>query len=172
MINNYEIFFESDKYKMTCEYLFKDVCDIHNRLFNHKAAIQGLANNFVKEFEERRGESDHASISHSLELVTDCVNRAYPTVTQDLEKGLESVLNEVKKTTQACGRIIQDCDDKKTDWLEGERARRQGEWEDFLATQESRKSRIDGEFASHVRALEAHYSELEEKLRTGGKPTL
>jgi len=158
--------------KMTCEYVFKDATDIYLRLFNHRAAIQGLASNFVKEFEERRGESDHISITRTLEMVTDCRDHAYPEATQGLKDHLDELRNTVKTTTQMCSRIIQDSEEKKSGWLEGERERRREEWKEFMKVQESRKSRVEEEFRNTVRNVESQYSQLEDKLKSGTNKAL
>ncbi|XP_005099650.1 biogenesis of lysosome-related organelles complex 1 subunit 5 [Aplysia californica] len=152
---------------MTCEYVFRDVTDIYSRLFNHRAAIHGLANNFVKEFEERRGESDHVAISRTLELVTDCRDRAYPVTMKDLDKNLEELSNALKTSSQMCKRIMQDADEKKVDWLESQRARRKHEWGEFMSVQRARKDRVDTDYEHFVKNLHSHYSELEEKLKGG-----
>jgi len=157
---------------MTCEYVFRDVTDIYSRLFNHRAAIQGLANNFVKEFEERRGDSEHISLTRTLELLTDCRDRAHPDTVDGLEEGMGDLEQAVKSTTQKCNRILLDCQEKKTDWLESERQRRRKEWSDFMVIQETRKNRIDEEYNSKVRTLEGQYAELEDKLKAGTKRVL
>jgi len=157
---------------MTCEYVFRDVTDIYSRLFNHRAAVHGLASNFVKEFEERRGESDYISMTRTLELVTDCRDRAYPETMEGLQDSLEQLVKSVKTTSQMTHRILKDSENKKVDWLESERARRKREWEEFMAAQEARKERVDADFNNTVRHLESHYTDLEVKLKSGTKKTL
>ena len=60
----------------------------------------------------------------------------------------------------------------QVDWIESERARRKQEWEEFTAAQEARKQRVDAEFMNTVRHLESHYTDLEDKLKSGTKKSL
>ncbi|KAK3774857.1 hypothetical protein RRG08_008406 [Elysia crispata] len=151
---------------MTCEHVFKDVTDIYCRLFNHKAALQGLNQNFVKEFEEKRDET--LSLSRSLEWVKDCTERVYPSTQQGLEDNIQKVKEAVEKASKSCQRILQDEADKKMGWLGQERARRLQEWKDFTENQtQARRKHADGEFEVRADDLRRHYADLEEKLNQG-----
>ncbi|CAL1538725.1 unnamed protein product [Lymnaea stagnalis] len=157
---------------MTCEYIFRDVTDIYSRLFNHRAALHGLTNNFVKEFEEKRGEREIISMSRIFELIIDCRDRALPSSIEHLNCNVESLKESVNKTLQQCQMIVHDGEETKSDWLQSQRLRREQEWNDFMAAQVSRSARVDAEFKSKVDALSNHYAELEEKLKEGTKKVL
>ncbi|RUS70682.1 hypothetical protein EGW08_021558 [Elysia chlorotica] len=151
---------------MTYEQLFKDVTDIYSRLFNHKAALQGLNQNFVKEFEEKRDESE--SLSRSLEWITDCSDRIYPATQQGLEDNVHKVKEAVEKASKSCQRIIQDEADKKMEWLGQERAKRLQEWRDFTEGHaQARRQQADRDFEARAEELRRHYADLEEKLNQG-----
>ncbi|KAH9496684.1 biogenesis of lysosome- organelles complex 1 subunit 5 [Bulinus truncatus] len=157
---------------MTCEVVFRDVTDIYSRLFNHRGALQGLTNNFVKEFEEKRGERETISLSRILELVIDSRDRALPTTIDSLEHNIENLNNSVQKTLKQCQEILKDSENKKSDWLDSQRFDREKRWNEFIAAQLSRSARVDEEFKSKVDTLTHHYAELEEKLKESTQKVL
>lgn len=151
---------------MTCEQIFKDATDIYSRLFNHKAALQGLNQNFVKEFEDKRDET--RTLSRTLEWVNDCTDRIYPSTQQGLEDNIQQVKDAVEKASKSCERIAKDEADKKMDWLNQERARRLQEWTDLTQTQsKNRRDHADREFEVRADELRRHYADLEAKLNQG-----
>ncbi|GFR70496.1 biogenesis of lysosome-related organelles complex 1 subunit 5-like [Elysia marginata] len=150
---------------MTFEQIFKDVTDIYSRLFNHKAALQGLNQNFVKEFEEKRDET--MSLSRTSEWVKDCTDRIYPSTQQGLED-IHQVKEAVEKASKSCQRIVQDETDKKMEWLEEQRARRLQEYTEFTQNNASaRRQHADREFEVRADDLRKHYADLEAKLNQG-----
>uniref|UniRef100_A0A0B6ZMJ4 Biogenesis of lysosome-related organelles complex 1 subunit 5 n=1 Tax=Arion vulgaris TaxID=1028688 RepID=A0A0B6ZMJ4_9EUPU len=152
---------------MTCEHIVRDVTDIYIRLFNHRAAIQGLTNNFVKEFEEKRGEREILSLSRTFELVTESRDRILPSITEQLDCHLEHLKESVEKAKQQAQRILQDSEEKKRDWLESQKLSREQKWFEFMTAQVERSNSVDEEFKTKVENLHKHYSDLEEKLREG-----
>ncbi|KAI8776880.1 biogenesis of lysosome-related organelles complex 1 subunit 5 [Biomphalaria glabrata] len=150
---------------MTCEIVFRDVTEIYSRLFNHRAALQGLTNSFVKEFEEKRGDREIISLSRVLELVTDSRDRALPTTIDSLECNVDNFKDSVNKTLKLCQEIIKDSEDKKSEWLESQRRSREQQWNEFMAAQVTRSARVDSDFKNKVDALANHYADLEEKLK-------
>jgi hypothetical protein len=48
-----------------------DVFDVYGRLFNHRPFLQGEVRHFVKEFEEKRGDSEVENVFKVLEKVTE-----------------------------------------------------------------------------------------------------
>ncbi|XP_059158011.1 biogenesis of lysosome-related organelles complex 1 subunit 5-like [Physella acuta] len=157
---------------MTCEFIFRDATDIYSRLFNHRAALQGLTNNFVKEFEEKRGEKEIISLSRTHEVVLDCRDRALPSSLENLNNNVTLLKESVTKTLQMSQRILQDSDEKKVDWIESQRQIREQQWNEFMQAQVVRSSRVDTEFKNKIDSLKKHYTELEDKLKEGANKVL
>ncbi|GFN92468.1 biogenesis of lysosome-related organelles complex 1 subunit 5-like [Plakobranchus ocellatus] len=148
---------------MSYEKIFKDMTDIYSRLFNHRAALQGLNQNFVKEFEVKR--DDKLSLSRSQECLKNCTDCLQPATEQYLKEHVYQLSEAVQKASHSCQRILEDEAQKKTDWLKQERARRAQEWAEFTQGQiQERRQHTDWEFEDRAEGLRKHYVELEEKL--------
>lgn len=156
---------------MTTEHIVRDVTDIYIRLFNHRAALQGLTNNFVKEFEEKRGDRELPALTQTFELVIESRDKTWPSLTEQLDSHLAQLKESVDKAKNQCQQILQDAE-QKTDWLESQRASREQKWAEFMAAQVVRSSNVDEEFKSKVDSLHKHYADLEEKLREGTSSVL
>lgn len=52
-------------------FVISDTFDVYSRLFNHRPFLQGEARHFVKEFEEKRQDSEVDNIFKTLETVTE-----------------------------------------------------------------------------------------------------
>ncbi|XP_059176759.1 biogenesis of lysosome-related organelles complex 1 subunit 5-like, partial [Physella acuta] len=155
---------------------FRDATDIYSRLFNPRAASQGLTNNFVKEFEEKRGEKEIISLSPTHEVVLDCRDPALHSSLENLNNNVTLLKESVTKTLQMSqgirGGILQDSDEKKVDWIESQRQIREQQWNEFKQAQVVRSSRVDTEFKIKIDYLKKHYTELEDKLKEGANQVL
>ncbi|BFZ21004.1 hypothetical protein BsWGS_24043 [Bradybaena similaris] len=151
---------------MTSEHIVRDVTDIYIRLFNHRAALQGLTNNFVKEFEEKRGDREMLALSRTIELLTESRDRTWPSITEQLDNHLAQLKESVEGAKSKCQQILHDAEEK-TGWLESQRVAREQRWTEFMAGQVVRSSNVDEEFKNKVDSLHKHYSDLEEKLKEG-----
>ncbi|XP_061183217.1 biogenesis of lysosome-related organelles complex 1 subunit 5-like [Saccostrea echinata] len=144
--------------------LFKDLSEIHARLFDHRPILQGHTNFFVKEFEEKRGNHEQERLKKLDEEIKEMKDGLIPEAKEGMDQFLANITAKLKVATEVCKRVEEKENNIDTDLLEKERERRKSDWTEFLARQYETCDQVDAEFSEQADIVAKHYEELEKNL--------
>ncbi|KAL3890273.1 hypothetical protein ACJMK2_002559 [Sinanodonta woodiana] len=149
---------------MQCEQIFKDITEIHARLFDHRPAIQGHVDYFLKEFEEKRGDREKLRLKGIETAVADIKDKFLPESKDAMDAFLTNLIAKLKVATEVCKKIEEKENNIEIPYLEDQREQRKKNWEDFMQRQFERSAEVDQEYDAQVIKLSKEYSDLEDKL--------
>ncbi|XP_025089728.1 biogenesis of lysosome-related organelles complex 1 subunit 5-like [Pomacea canaliculata] len=152
---------------MSCETIFKDICRIHARLFDHRPAFQGHANFFAKEFEEKRGDREKLRLDRVLEIVTNAKDHVLPETDTVFSDNLKVIAEKVGAAAATCQHILARQETRKSQFLETQREARQQAFEQFMQQQCFRSARIDQQFDENIKLFNSSYDDLNDQLEKG-----
>ena len=80
--------------------------DLYERLFNHRPFLKGEIKNFVKEFEEKRGDRDVESVFKVLETVTELNGGEIDKVKAQCDSTLPNLNARLLVANSMCTKIL------------------------------------------------------------------
>ena len=80
--------------------------DLYERLFNHRPFLKGEIKNFVKEFEEKRGDRDVESVFKILETVTELNSGEIDKVKAQCDSTLPNLNERLLVANSMCNKIL------------------------------------------------------------------
>ena len=80
--------------------------DLYERLFNHRPFLKGEIKNFVKEFEEKRGDRDVESVFKVLETVTELNGGEIDKVKAQCDSTLPTLNSRLLVANSMCTKIL------------------------------------------------------------------
>ncbi|XP_011449555.2 biogenesis of lysosome-related organelles complex 1 subunit 5 [Magallana gigas] len=145
--------------------LFRDLNEIHARLFDHRPILQGHINYFVREFEEKRNDHEIERLKKLNEDIRDMKDELLPQSTKGMDLFLANLTAKLKVATEVCNKVEKKENSMDTEFLEKERVQRKDEWIEFLGQQAKTCEEIDEEFTEQAGILARHYADLEKNLK-------
>lgn len=115
--------------------LFRDLNEIHARLFDHRPILQGHINYFVREFEEKRNDHEIERLKKLNEDIRDMKDELLPQSTKGMDLFLANLTAKLKVATEVCNKVENKENSMDTEFLEKERVQRKDEWIEFLGQQ-------------------------------------
>ncbi|XP_076438139.1 biogenesis of lysosome-related organelles complex 1 subunit 5-like isoform X2 [Babylonia areolata] len=154
---------------MSCESIFKDICHIHARIFDHHSVFQGHINFFAKEFEERRGDREKTHLDHVQETVQQADTHTLPTIHAHLSTHLHLLTQRIKQATERCKQIAEQENEsqEESEFLKSQRQARQQAMDQFMEQQCQRSARVDQQYEDNVQLFNDSYEELRQQLNQG-----
>ncbi|BES92355.1 Endoplasmic reticulum-based factor for assembly of V-ATPase [Nesidiocoris tenuis] len=144
--------------------VFKACSDIWFRLFDHRPFLSGEIKQFVKDFEESRGDQEVARLFDALEWATDVRDSQVDHALGSLPN-LEKINTLLDIANQNCNTVLEHEQDYSVDRaLEAKRAARKSEWEKFSFEVDQKYTKIEETFRSKELELTEFYRDLESKL--------
>jgi len=142
---------------------FEAALDIHSKLFNHKPVVQTEVKNFVREFEEKRGDREVDAVFSSLERVSELRDIGLPGLTEHLTGTAPTeLLANLAVSESMFSRILEQEDSKEVEkTLAASREARQRDWEIFLQETQARCTRGDKSFREQEEAIRKKYQDLQ-----------
>lgn len=142
---------------------FEAAIDIHSKLFNHKLVVQTEVKNFIREFEEKRGDREVDAVFSSLERVSELRDIGLPGLTEYLTGTAPTeLLANLAVSESMFSRILEQEDSKEVEkTLAASREARQRDWEIFLQETQARCTRGDKSFREQEEAIRKKYQDLQ-----------
>lgn len=142
---------------------FEAALDIHSKLFNHKPVVQTEVKNFIREFEEKRGDREVDAVFSSLERVSELRDIGLPGLTEYLTGTAPTeLLANLAVSESMFSRILEQEDSKEVEkTLAASREARQRDWEIFLQETQARCTRGDKSFREQEEAIRKKYQDLQ-----------
>ncbi|KAK7091390.1 biogenesis of lysosome-related organelles complex 1 subunit 5-like [Littorina saxatilis] len=154
---------------MSCENIFKGVCHIHARLFDHRSALQGHINFFAKEFEEKRGDREKTCLDQTQDSALQCRDHTLPTVQSNFSQHFSDIAQDIKKATDACKVLAEKTTEEPVEskFLKTQRDARRHALDQFMEQQCVRSGRIDQQLEENIKLFNASFEELRHQLSQG-----
>lgn len=146
--------------------LTKDTGEIWNRLFDHRAFLNGEIQFTLKEFEQKRSDKEVEYLFKLLEQITEVKDTQIVRLKQSTNLSISSINNNLDLALNTC-RQIEDIELKyKEDTsLALAQEERKLRWEKFVDDMTHKCSRVDNTFDEKEEELQEFYSDLERKLQ-------
>jgi len=142
---------------------FEDVLEIHSRLFNHRPQIQAENRQFVREFEEARGDREVENIFNCLENVSDLRDIGVPNLRESLSNSVStSIIANLQVSESMFSRILEQEDSKEIEkTLVSSREARERDWAAFLQETQIRGRKVEQSFKEQEDNIRKKYQDLE-----------
>lgn len=142
---------------------FEEVLEIHSSLFNHKPFVESENRQFVKDFEEERGDREIEKIFSCLEKVSELRDIGVPQLKEDLSASVStSIIANLQVAESMFGRILEQEDSKEIEaTLASSREARTRDWTAFLQETEERCRKVDQSFKEQEENIRKKYQDLE-----------
>jgi len=142
---------------------FETVLETHSNLFNHKPFVQSEINNFVREFEEKRGDREVDKVFSCLERVSELRDIGLPQLAENLNSSAPTnLLANLQVSESMFGRILEQEDSKEVEkTLAASRDARERDWDTFLLDSQTRCKRVDQSFKEQEDAIRKKYQDLQ-----------
>jgi len=142
---------------------FEAVLETHSHLFNHKPFVQSEINNFVREFEEKRGDREVDKVFSCLERVSELRDIGLPQLSENLNSSAPTnLLANLQVSESMFGRILEQEDSKEVEkTLAASRDARERDWDTFLLDSQARCKRVDQSFKEQEDAIRKKYQDLQ-----------
>lgn len=144
--------------------IVKDVGKIWNRLFDHKAFLNGEISFMLREFEQKRNDREVDNLFRTIEDITDIKDTEIDRFKQTANH-VENLNENLEKALDICINISELEEIYKQDTtLEDSRAKRKEIWKKFMDGITSKYSDINTNFEAKEEELVKFYEEIENKL--------
>jgi len=142
---------------------FEDVLEIHSRLFNHRPFVQAENRQFVRVFEEERGEREVENIFNCLENVCELRDIGVPHLRENLSNSVStSIIANLQVSESMFSRILEQEDSKEIEkTLASSREAREKEWAAFLQETQVRARKVEQSFKEQEENIRKKYQDLE-----------
>ncbi|XP_012149822.1 biogenesis of lysosome-related organelles complex 1 subunit 5 [Megachile rotundata] len=147
------------------ESVIKDAGEIWSRLFDHRPFIQGEITFFLREFEEKRGDTEVERLFKILEYTTELKENQLDRTEQLGDCHLPSLKANVDVALSMCERVLQREQDFDPDIaLQENREKRKVEWEKFVNDMSEKCEKVNQTFEEKENEIKEFYIDLEKKL--------
>lgn len=145
--------------------IIKDTGEIWSRLFDHRPFVQGEITFFLREFQERRKDSEVEKLFKILEYSTELKESQLIRTEQLGDCHLPSLKANVDVAVSMCERVLQKEEEFDSDKaLQRNRETRKLEWERFINEMSEKCEKVNQTFEEKENEIKDFYTDLERKL--------
>jgi len=147
------------------EGIVTDITRIHSSIFDHKPQLRTEIELFVKEFEEKRKETEVDHLFRVLERVTELKDTEIPRTSSLADIHLPKLLGELQVSESISEKLIyklQASEPKYKEKLEASREERTKEWDSFVHDMTTKCIKIDSIYKDKGEEVKKLYLKAEE----------
>lgn len=144
----------------------KDISKVWDRLFDQKGFLNGEINFFLREFEEKRGDTEIDNLFKSIEIITDIKDTQ---INRLIESGNEKAVvanQQLSEALKLCNDFVE-LEERSSQnlVLQLNQEKRKDNWEKVMAEITSEYTKINSEFEEKENQLVEEYKVMESKLK-------
>lgn len=144
-----------------------DILDLYGRLFNHRPFLKGEISQFVKEFENKRGDREVENVFAVLEKTTELHAGQVDKLADLCDSTLPNLNANLLVAQSMCNKILEQARCSDFDQaLESSRQAREKDWSGFMSDVQDKCERIDDAYKQKEQDIRAHYGQLDSQLVT------
>ncbi|XP_050423777.1 biogenesis of lysosome-related organelles complex 1 subunit 5-like [Adelges cooleyi] len=148
--------------------VFKDLCDIWERLFSHRPFLQGEIKYFLSEFDKKQYKFDEDNLKKVSELIGDIKDTKIDGFLESSDQNLASLNSIINEALDLSVNILNQENNtiSKEDICAKEELhnKRQKEFDTFQSDLKTKYETIDKDIEEKVAAIKLHYEEAINKL--------